>query len=295
MDKVKLKFGWIDLDVKVTTAVEAESKDTELKTVCTGKPGAPSHAPVRVNGIMRCSNPECAREEKSYHPFPRGRDNGDGTFTIPSAEDMEGAKVDRALVETIDLTASPVEDVESSTLPSGRFYWLAPGKDAGKKYDAAVKHIAAHPERAYCTLYARSSAPAMYRVLAYGNLLALQELAMPETLKERPAVNVPECSDKDLAMMDMLTEDIVCEFDPAKFKDTRKAVIAAALAKANPELAGEGVELATVHQLPAADDNPFLAALRKAGKDPAALEASEATGTVAKKRAPRKATAKKSA
>lgn len=298
MDKVKLKIGWIDMDVVVKTAAEdGKDKDTDLKTVCTGKVGVEPHAPVKVNGLMRCSNADCHREEKSYHPFPRGRDNGDGTFTIPNAEALAEAKVDPALVESIELTASPIEDVEAKTLPMGRFYWLAPGKDAVKKYDTFVQYIRSHPEWAFCSMYARSTAPAMYRVLVHGNLLALQELVMPELLKARPGVEVSEASEKDLAMMEVIAEAIRCDFDPDQFADTRKRVIAAALAAADPTEAGEAsTPLATIHQLNAGESD-FFKALRAMGKDPETVEKpSEASGTVAKKRAPRKATpTKKSA
>lgn len=322
MDKVTLKLGpFVTMQVVVKTATEDDSKDTALKTLCTGKPGGETHDPVRVNGLMRCTHTGCEREERSYHPFPRGRDNGDGTFTVLSAEQLAAAAVDRALVETIDLTKSPVEQVEAESLPVGRLYWLAPGKGAEKTYDTFVKTVRNDTGFAYMSMYARSTAPASYRILAIGDLLALQEIATGEKLKQRPAVNVAEASDTDVAMLTTLSAAIECEYKPENFADTRKAVIAAALAATEASEAGEEVALATVTQLPTPSENPFAVAMRAAGLDPDAVTVvpaepkkrtskkaedappvqplpSEVPGNVdttlvsPKKRAPRKATAK---
>lgn len=283
MDKVKLKLGpFVSLDVVVKTATEDEKKDTALTTVCTGKVGGKSHPPVKVNGLMRCSHEQCKREEKSYHPFPRGKDNGDGTFTIPDAADLAAAVVDRALVETITITCCPAADVEGETLPMGRFYWLAPGKTAADSYDTFVRAIREDSEDgwAHVAMYARSSAPATYRIIAHGDLLALQELATPVQLKERPAVNVAAAADANVAMLRTLAQSLRCEFDPANFADTRIAVVAAALARTEA-IAGGEAPLATVTQLPTGE-NMFVAAMRAAGLDPAAV-----TATPPKKRASR--------
>lgn len=288
MDKVKIKLGpFVSMDVVVKTAVEAESKDTKLVTVCIGqKDAATPHDPVKVNGLMRCSHADCGREEKSYHPFPRGRDNGDGTFTIPKAEDIAAAAIDRSLVETIDLTSHPVEDVERHTLPLGDFYWLAPGKDAARSYDAFVRVVRESTDKAFCAMYARSTAPRMWRIVAQGSLLGLQELTLPAALKPRPATEVDEATDVFVAQLQVLSATVHAEFDPANFADTRQAVIAAALANTEAIAAGDETPLATVTHLPKPDESPFALAMRAAGLDPNAVQAPAAP----KKRASRKKT-----
>ena len=289
MDKVRFVGGWLSMDVVVKTAVEdGKDKDTDLKTVCKGKPGGPEHPPVKVNGLMRCSDPDCQREEKSYHPFPRGRDNGDGTWTIPSAEALAAAAIDKSLVETITVTRHAASEVEGHLLPQGRIYWLTPGKDARDKFGSVREAIRLDEAEGfvYMTLYARSTAPATYRVTVFGDLIALQEQADPNLLKERPPVVVDDANPVLVAQARTLLSSVHGPFDPANFADVRKKLTAEALAATEATEAGVDAPLATVTTLTPPSESPWAQALRAAGVDPANVAVDPITP--ARKRAPRK-------
>lgn len=253
--KVTLKLGLISFPVTVKTAVEAE-RETKLNTLCTGDDNA-SHAPVKINQLIKC--PTCTRDG-SYSNFPqRGRDNGDGTFTLVSAEDVAAAnEVEEDLKNTLSLTPHPAAQVTERTVPGAKFYYLEPGKGAGDTYALLVAVLSALPNVAFCMSYAMRSAPAMYRLVTKGDVLALQMLAAPETVKPTPAVTT-EYPAEMLPVAVQFAEMMVSDFDPATYSDTRRAKLVAVLDAATAIAAGE----APVASSPAAptSQNKLMAAL----------------------------------
>lgn len=279
-NKVRLAVGFIDLDVVVTTAVDSADEDTTLSTVCVG--AVQAHDPVRIKQSVAC--PSCSHTSSSHWGFPhKARTNDDGTMTVLSAEELAGTAAGPELTHRIELTSHPVGEVLRRTLPSGKFYYLAPGKDAGQagKYDGIARLIGEAEEkgRAFCTMFAVRSKPAMYRLGVIEGCITIAELARPEQLKARPAIDLPSISEADMDLLRGLAERTFGEFDPARFVDQRRERIAAALTAKTPTAAGleSAGSLASVTAI-----SPFaLAAAAQAAADGPAPAAKA-------KRAPRK-------
>lgn len=281
-NKVQLTLGFLAENVEVKTAVSDDNSDTELKTVCIGE--GELHAPVRINQIVKC--PTCTKTASSHWGFTsRARENTDGSLTVLSAEDLAGAVAGPEVTHKIELTRSPVEDVVKQTLPFGKFYYLAPGKGAGKVYNAFVLLVqeAEAAGQTYCAMFAIRTAPAMYRLGVIDGCLTIAQLSEPGTMKARPSVDLPQPTDADMTVARQLAELQSMPFDPARFADQRKVYLARKLGETDAVPAG------IVEGEVVADVSPF--ALAQA----AAIAAGKITpvNEPVKKAAPRKRAAKK--
>lgn len=258
-NKVQISIGFLAENVEVKTAVSSDDAETELKTVCVGDDSNGKHDPVRINQIVKC--PHCEKQASSHWGFPnRARENSDGSLSMLSAEDMAGAQAGPEVTHKIELTGHPVDDVVKRTLPYGKFYYLAPGKGAGKVYNALVL-LAQEAEglgRAYCAMFAIRSAPAMYRLGVIDGCLVIAELADPGRIKPRPSVDLPQPSDAEMATARQLADLATGPFDPAQFVDQRKVYIARKLGEVDAVAAG------AVTAGPTVEVSPFLLAQQAA-------------------------------
>lgn len=286
-NKLRLRLGSLaGIDLIASTAVSSTSekgKETDLKVVCVGGvEGRDPHAPVRIKQWNRC--PSCEFEASGYTKFPRGRDNGDGTFTVLTAEQLEASKlsnVDKAVTISLDLTAHPTKQVSDSTVPAGMFYYLAPTETSAADYPMFVELIRSRPELTFCTIYAVRTSPSMWRLGVYEDVLTLQELAWPAEVKERPKVQVfdRERLGDELEMANLLTKKITADFDPTRYVDTRQLVLAQFLADAEAVASGATPDSAPTFS----GKSSLLAALK------ASVEAAASGGPVLVKTGTRKA------
>lgn len=275
-NKLRLKLGslaGIELVAVAAVASSTEkSKETDLKVVCKGggDTGKAEHAPIRIKQVNRC--PTCEFEAGGYTKFGRGRDNGDGTFTVLTKEQIEEAKVEKVLTITLDLTRHETSEVLEKTVPSGKFYYLAPSEGSADDYPMFVEMVREDPTKTFCTMYAVRTAPSMWRLGVLGDVLTLQEMADPVAVKAKPEVQVFE-ADKlgdELEMARLLSKKITEPFDPAKYVDSRKDKLAAMLAEAEAEQGGESTEAVPTF----AGKSSLLAALK------ASVEAAASGGPV---------------
>jgi non-homologous end joining protein Ku len=255
-------------------------------------PGGP-HAPVPPKQAVKCAT--CGTERTSWHGWSKAKENADGTYAVPDADALAAASaVDESVTKLIDLTLHNQADVDRSTIRSGRVYNLEPGKDGAVKYNAyvgAVLKLQALGKVLVC-MWAVSTVPAMYRLTVTDGVLVFEELAKPETVRLRPAINFPEAPESAVDMLVKVAEMGYGEFDPAAYNDQRKPLIAAAIAAGQALAAGDAPATATAPAVAKTVD-PFAALAAALGMvpDPAPAPAavSDAGGTVApKKRAPRK-------
>lgn len=228
---IPLKIGpFFGVPVSVVTAIEDDKKSTALNTLCdTG------HAPARVRQDLKC--PECSNNVKET--FKKGQDRGDGTFVVVDADEVAAVTaISDDVKNSLTLTTHPVEQVNQHTLPSGKVYYLEPGKGGAAAYPLVVEMVKARPNLAFCTVWAARTAPAMYRLGVYGDVLTLTQLAWPASVKATPNVGTDAKAD-EVKMALVLADQLSSDFDPETFRDTRSETLAAFIA------AAEGVEGAT--------------------------------------------------
>lgn len=247
--KVEIVLGPFRAPGRVITAVK-DADDTDLKTVCTGKKDAPVHDPVRVNGIMRC--PTCEREEKSYHPYPRGKIGSDGSIAVLTAEDLASAAVSDDVKQTLTFLRCPKDDVDRLALPAGKFYYLGVGEGLAIENYGLIRDVirATEGEYAWVTKYAYSTKPTTVRAVLKGDVICIQQIADPGQVAQPPNVQVPEYNPLYLPLALQAAEVVAAEFDLATFGDTRKQKIAELLAAATPQAAGVGAATTTVQSTP---------------------------------------------
>jgi non-homologous end joining protein Ku len=262
---ISVRLGLITFSVAVQSAV-SEDQDAKLNTVCND-----GHEPVRVKQTTGC--PTCAKEGSLYS-FPRGKDNGDGTFTVLTREQVDAAyEVAEDVKKTITLTAHPAAEVTQHTLPGEKVYYLAEGKAASEGYPVLVELVKRRPDIAFCTVFAVRSAPALYRLAVFNDRLALHAIAWPERINEAPTLRSSGYNEALLPMAEQFIDSLLMPFDPATFVDSRKVKLAEALGAAAPvAIVSEGK-----------GDSPLLTLLRSAVEPKA----------VPKPRAPRRTTTTK--
>lgn len=226
--KVTIQIGPISASAKVLTAVRDET-ESDLKTVCVGDTDDP-HDAAKVNSQFKCS--ACERTERSYHPYPRGRDNGDGTFTVISREDhAEASKLSADVLETLTFFPAPREQVEKLSLPYGKVYRVGPTALRPEMYGLCRDIMRQLSDRfIFVTQWAPKSAPMWVQAIFMGDLIGIQQLAEPASVVAPPEVNLPDYDERFLNMGVLAAETLVIDFNPHTFVDTRKTKIAELLA-----------------------------------------------------------------
>lgn len=234
--KTALTMGLLSVPVRVVGASK-EDNESDLKTLCCGEGTA--HKPVRVKQKYVC--PSCGHERSSYHGWPRGTDNGDGTFTPVSAEALNSAQVDSDLKTKIDLVFCPREQVDAYAIPNGKVYYLPPDTAAAAQLYAVLRDViaAVEEERSAIAIWAYSTAPMYVRLVRMGDLLAIQQLAWPKSIVERPLAPAADYDERLMTTAMMIPDLLTTDFDPETFVDTRKVKIAEAIAAAGPVQGGE--------------------------------------------------------
>lgn len=256
--KVALKVGPFVEQSRILTAVRGDDEETELRTVCVGKkpsddeiaaatarallddtveiPKDTTHAPVRVGQFYIC--PECERKEKSFHPFPRGRDNGDGTFTVLTAEDLANADVSEDVKKTLTLLPTDRLEFESQMVPSGKCYYVGP-EGRGETY-ALIRDLirATEADTVWTTQWAYRTAANPIRAVLFGDVVGIQQYAWPDRLVAPPQLNLPAVDKRFLDAALGVAQVLRVEFDPHTFTDVRKSKIAELLASATTVTAG---------------------------------------------------------
>lgn len=234
--------GMLNLPVKAVNAVASEDADTKLKSVCCGggtvqsgdKAGEPllEHDPVVPVCEVKCAT--CGRAQTSWHGWDKAHDNGDGTYTVPKAEEVEAAKKPGdEYTKQPAMLVHPLEQVESQTMHHGRTYLLSLLKDKDAAlYGAFVDVVNELRAEGHAPVirWAVSSAIATFQLVTLGRLLALQELATPDMLKARPAVDYPEANPQHVALIKTAAMLAAGDFVAADYENEQAKLVAKALA-----------------------------------------------------------------
>lgn len=222
---IQIKIGpFFGIPVNVITAVDDDKKSTGLNVICdTG------HDPTRVRQDLKC--PECSNNDKAT--FKKGQERPDGTIAIVDAEAVAAiTAIPDEVKSTLTLTSHPVEQVAEHTLPSGKVYYLEPGKGGADAYPLLVQMIKARPNLSFVTVWAPRTAPSMYRLGLFGDVLTLTQLAWPASVKATPNVKTDFKPD-EVKMACVLADQLASDFDPETFRDTRTETLAAFIAAAD--------------------------------------------------------------
>lgn len=234
---IQIKIGpFFGVPVSVITAVDDDKKSTGLNIICDS-----GHAPSRVRQDLKC--PECQNDDKTS--FKKGQERPDGSVVIVDAAEVAAVTaIPDDVKNTLTLTSHPIEQVAEHTLPSGKVYYLEPGKGGAKAYPLLVQMIKERPNLGFVTVWAPRSAPAMYRLGLFGDVLTLTQLAWPASVKPTPNVET-DFNPDEVKMACVLADQLSSDFDPETFRDTRTETLAAFIA------AAEGVEGAEKPTAPA--------------------------------------------
>lgn len=232
---VTLSLQLVTAQVKVESAVKSdEDKETETKTVCEGDPdkGFAAHAAAKVNARYRCSS--CGREHSSYHPYPRGRDNADGTYTVIPQAELDAAKAgeDKTVFTQINLVPVDRATFEENMVPSGKVYYLKP-KGAVLPYAAIREAIRLRPDDVFVSEWAYRTAVNVVRVVLMGDVIAIQQYAWQDAVLPKPVIPQVDLAPEMLALATQVVDGARIEWDPARFTDIRKSTIAKLLAEAS--------------------------------------------------------------
>lgn len=235
---VTMTLNLMSAPVKVTSAVKSEDDETSLKTVCAGTEEA-KHAPFKVNSIYRCSH--CEREHSSWHPYERGRDNGDGTFTVVAKDAIAAAAqdVDKSVFDSLNFLPVNREQFEATAVPTGKFYFLAP-KGNPLFYAAIRETMRAAKDDTFVTEWAYRTAVSPVRAVLMGDLIAIQQYAYAEQVLQRPEVPPVDVDPKMLALAGQMVEGMRIVWDTKTFTDVRKSKLAALIAEASGETVSAG-------------------------------------------------------
>lgn len=224
----------------------------------------------------------------------RGKIQGDGTVIKVDAEDLDEINADNDTKRTMEITASPVDQVVGQTLVSGKSYYLEPGTGSNAPYSLLAKVIENRPDLAFLTVWTYTKKPAMYRVTSVDGTLVLSPYAWPEQVREAPDFDRPEPSEKDLGQASALVDMIQDDFDVDSFRDTRREKIAAIIAQATSlegaEVPDVRAKAKPIHDMSGALEQALAAAKAAKGTAPGATQS--AGKVPAKPKATKKAAAK---
>lgn len=217
--KVDLILPPFRCPVRVVGAVTADDGG-DLHTVCQGSE-LESHPAVRVRSSLTCA--VCNKAASSHYGFPKGRDNGDGTFTIPSAADLAGLTAPADVVKTITLMSSLRSEVDKHAVFHGKQYHLAVGEGRGQEQYGLIRDVIRNTgdQWAFWTVWAYRSVGNPIRVMLAGDVLTIQQFAWPAQVKMVPNVAVPPYDERLLPMAMQAAELTRVPFNLDTLVDTR--------------------------------------------------------------------------
>lgn len=224
--EANLQLGFALIPVSVVTSSGSEKGPT-LHTYCTGDTDG-THDPIRVNQTYNC--PTCERAG-GRQIFAKGQDV-DGKTVILTDDEIAAVAgaIDETTKDLLVITTHDASDVMKSTVPSGKFYYLKPGKKCPPPFYAALaKAIADAPETAFVTRFTARSAPGTYRLVTHNGIISLEQLTDPQDMHEAPAVPT-EFNEVHVQQMLQVADGLKTEFDPEKYTDTRRHVLDEVLA-----------------------------------------------------------------
>lgn len=212
---ITLSFGLISETVRLTGAID-KSAEVSLNTVCVGTEQGTDHAPVGIKSQYVCT--ECG-PISDRSTLRKGRKVGSG-FQLVDTDQIKEVKSQTAdtFKGKVALTAHPAEQVLTSTVGTGSFYYLSP-EGAGDRYAIIRDLIDQHPELSFVAQYTVSSRVSMYVAHVRDGAIMLESREGSGKVKDAPDVS-GESNQAMLGMAEQLLDQLVVDFDAATYADT---------------------------------------------------------------------------
>ncbi len=217
---VALTFGLVSCPVSVYNALDKAVSGN--KQVCTG-PAGEEHAVALVTQANTCAS--CGTVP--YTQIKKGRPVDGGYVIITEAEATEASAEASIWKRRSDLTAHAAEEVESTTTPGEKLYYLVPEAGAEVPYAVLAHLVSAHPELAFVSLWTPRSRAGQFRLLVRQGVLTWQERVRQENVRSVPEVTA-EAPEAMIGMAEQVLglPGMIITYDAATYADTYEAKIA---------------------------------------------------------------------
>lgn len=225
-----VQLGPISLEAGLLSAVADEEASVGLVSLCQHPDTVHKNEPAStIRRTDAC--PVCANHERST--FVKGKVVGDSVIVIDAAELQAVKDEDAAYTKKIELTVHRAADM-AKAFPSGKAYYLAPrGPAAANNYALLAKLLAKRPDLAFVGEFSFGGAAALYQVIVDADVLILRQLARPDQVRERPAIE-GEANEQFLTLAEQFADAICADYDPAAYRDKRTAALTKLLSEAAP-------------------------------------------------------------
>jgi len=286
--KGAISFGLVNIPVKMYAATE--EKDISLRYLHE-RCGSP------LTYVRKC--PVCD-EEVAWEEIKKGYEYEKGKFVLIDKEELEQLKTDSSReIQILDF----VHLSEIDPIYFQKTYYLGPGDTGHGAYNLLMRALQNSGKIGIAKVTMRSKTTlAAIRII--DGCIAMETIFYPDEIRPVQQVpNLPEqtaVSDKELAMAEMLIEQLTTPFDPSKYHDDYRSQLMQLI-----ETKMKGEEFKVAPEAPQTNVVDLMAALQasleavkpklepKAVADPGT--AGEASGTPAKNTAKGKTTRKKAA
>ncbi|MCH8611657.1 Ku protein [Arsenicicoccus dermatophilus] len=243
--KGAVSFGLVTVPVRLYTATE--NHDLKFHQV-----RRPDGSRVRYKKVA-----EADGEEVPSCEIVKGYDTADGRTVIITDEEL--AALDSRSAKEISVEKFvPADQIDPLLLD--RSYYLEPDKTAVKPYTLLREALATTDRMAVVTVSVRARlSMAVLRVRE--DVIVMQTMLWPDEVREPAFDEIPEPTQREVAMTDLLIESMVDDFEPNGYEDDYHAAVQALVER---KLAGGEVQAA-----PAAKDGndgevvDLLAALQR--------------------------------
>lgn len=283
--KRHIEVGLFRFPVRMEVAVDRES--TGAHTVCTGEDT--KHEPTRVKQHVTCPHDGCGVDRTSVFGFPERGIERDGKMVVLTAEQIAEAKGEP--VKDLTLGFHPRAEVFAATLAGNSVQNIAPDAGGEKGYTALRDALAARPDLVGVTVWAPSTANALWVVEVVDGRLVASKRAWPENVRDVVAIPDVDVADMDRKMLALAVEGLSTPFDVTQYVDQTKA----GLAKLVQDRLGDAVPVAADGAPVAVADMTaaLQATLDKLNREKAPAKKAVAKKTATVKKAAAKRTTKK--
>jgi len=286
--KGAISFGLVNIPVKMYAATE--EKDISLRYLH-DRCGSP------LTYVRKC--PVC-NEEVAWEEIKKGYEYEKGRFVLIDKEELDQLKTDSSReIQILDF----VHLSEIDPIYFQKTYYLGPGDTGHGAYNLLMRALQNTGKIGIAKVTMRSKTTlAAIRII--DGCIAMETIFYPDEI--RPVQQVPnlpeqtEVSEKELAMAEMLIEQLTTPFDPGKYQDDYRAQLMQLI-----ETKMKGEEFKVAPEAPQTNVVDLMAALQAsleavkpkldpvAASDPGTASAEPAAKKPAKGRSTRKKAADK--
>lgn len=276
--KVQINFGAMIIPVRLEKATDDEKDGT--KTVCAGTEDKP-HPPALVKQSMGCTT--CDITHSSHWPFPRGTEQGDGTYVVVSNEDLRAA-AGEPISKVVTMRLHQRAEVFGATVASDSVQNVSPDKGGEKAYAGLFNALSKRPDLVAATVWAPSTKNALWVLEVVDQRLVVSKRCWPEDVRTPPVIVPVQVSDIEQQMFDHFVDLSVEKFDVDEYRDVARKGKADLIAARS----GEAQPLASTPTAAPVASGDLLASLQASIKKVEPARKAPAKKAAPRKRAPKK-------